>query len=95
MKIRTIKIISDKNNGNWEVIVCPVEEREREVHHPPSHLGFYHAPAGMALDIAVKRLIDCMIEKHKRTIKNLNSSIEKLKEIDIKKFKRSIKGVDK
>jgi hypothetical protein len=93
MKIRTIRIIN--NNNNWEVSISPIDEREREAHHPPSPLGFYHAPAGMSLDIAVKRLVDCMIEKQQKTIKNLNKSIEKLKEIDVTKFKKTKKDVDK
>lgn len=85
MRIRPIRIVSGENG--LKVEIEPIREAERIGSHPPSHLGYYHAPAGMPLDEAVKKLKACMIEKHERQIKVLQRSLEKLKKINTDCFK--------
>lgn len=84
MRIRPIQIVACETG--WRVKIDPINEKERVGSHPPSHLGFYHAPAGMPLNEAVKKLRDCMVEKYEKQIKCLTRAVDGLKRIDTDEF---------
>ena len=78
MKYNCVRIDPDSLDDCWRVSFTKDNTDRKRMKTLPNAGGWYHYPANMTQERALKLLLDCMRKRHKDEIKKLEKSLEKL-----------------
>lgn len=86
MKYNSILIRAD--TGKWKVFSYDGDGEERyDTETQPQESGFYYYQETMSKETAFEKLKEVLIKAHKRNIKNLQKSLEKLVKLKLNSAK--------
>jgi guanylate kinase len=79
MKYKSIQIYPQK--GKWYINKINLEGDRVIKKTKPNSLGFYHFPDSMTFEQGFEELKKCMVERHKKEIKQLQKSLKQLQDL--------------